>query len=141
MTFTLHPALAKDTLLLGRFPLCLVTLMNSASFPWVILVPAENNLSEITDLNAPRRIALMEEIHHTASIMQKIYAPDKMNIATLGNKVPQLHIHVIARFTTDEKWPDPVWGYPVKPYTETGKEETLHILGREFSKLEYFTAF
>lgn len=126
--FVLHPQLETDTHPVGNLPLCRVLLMNNALYPWVILVPQHNNLTEITDLSAPQRAQLMEETATVASTMKQIYWPEKMNIAALGNQVPQLHVHIIARFKTDQAWPNPVWGQGSKPYSPSGRDQTIEVL-------------
>jgi diadenosine tetraphosphate (Ap4A) HIT family hydrolase len=107
--FILHPRLAADTVALGAWPLCRLLLMNDGRFPWLILVPARPDLREIHELAPPARAVLIEEIARAASLMQQAFTADKMNVAALGNQVPQLHIHVIARFAGDPAWPHPVW--------------------------------
>ena len=108
--FELHPRLAADTGEVARLPLCRVLLMNDRRFPWLILVPARPDIREIHQLSPADRAALVEEIALVAGAMEKLHKADKMNVAALGNQVPQLHVHVIARFTTDPAWPNPVWG-------------------------------
>jgi diadenosine tetraphosphate (Ap4A) HIT family hydrolase len=108
--FTLHPRLAADAIALGAWPLCRLLLMNDGRFPWLILVPARPDLREIHDLAPPERAVLIEEIARAAGLMQQAFKADKMNVAALGNQVPQLHIHVIARYMSDPAWPHPVWG-------------------------------
>lgn len=136
--FVLHPQLQDDTLELGHFPLSYVRLMNNMLFPWVILIPKRPDLSEITELLPIERSSLMEEIALISGMMQRVYAPDKMNIAALGNVVPQLHIHVIARYATDQAWPNPVWGQGSKAYSALGLLETSTVLKREFAKIVDF---
>ena len=108
--FTLHPRLAADTIALGDWPLCRLLVMNDARYPWLILVPARPDLREIHDLPPPDRATLIGEIAQASTLMQQAFKADKMNIAALGNQVPQLHVHVIARFMSDPAWPNPVWG-------------------------------
>jgi diadenosine tetraphosphate (Ap4A) HIT family hydrolase len=104
--------------------------MNNACYPWIILVPEREYVTEITDLSIAGRALLMEETVAVATILKQIYHPDKVNVAALGNVVPQLHMHIVARFTDDRSWPDPVWGKgkPREYYTEEAKENTLNIL-------------
>ena len=119
MGFTLHPRLAADTVLVGDFELCRVLLMNDARYPWLILVPRRDALREVHHLRPADRIALMDESCRVAEAMQGLFTPDKLNIGVLGNIVPQLHVHHIARFTTDPAWPGPVWGHsPALPYAD-----------------------
>ncbi len=115
--FALHPRLAADTLMLADWPPCRVLLMNDSAYPWLILVPRREAVSEITDLAAEDRDALMAEIAKASERLRARVSPDRINLAALGNMVPQLHVHVIARFTTDAAWPKPVWGAaPATPY-------------------------
>jgi diadenosine tetraphosphate (Ap4A) HIT family hydrolase len=117
--FTLDPRLEKDTVQLDKWALSRVLLMNDAQYPWLILVPQVPEVREIIDLDADERATLMDEIVRASSVLKKMVNPHKLNVAALGNAVPQLHCHVIARFTTDPAWPKPIWG--VKPslaYTE-----------------------
>lgn len=136
--FILHHQLMDDTIFLGDLPLCSVLLMNNSLFPWVILVPKVANASEIIDLEQGARLVLMEETASISKAMQETYWPDKLNVAALGNVVPQLHVHVIARFKTDDVWPSPVWGHGSKPYSEQGQLEVVEILRREFGKIKGF---
>jgi diadenosine tetraphosphate (Ap4A) HIT family hydrolase len=108
--FTLHPQLASDTIELVTWPLSLVLLMNDARFPWLILVPQRPGLREFHELPASERSVLIEEIARAGRLMQTAFKAEKINTAALGNLVPQLHIHVIARFAGDAAWPNPVWG-------------------------------
>jgi diadenosine tetraphosphate (Ap4A) HIT family hydrolase len=107
--FALHPQLAADGIELARWPLSLVLLMDDGRFPWLILVPQRAGLREIHDLPAAERGVLVEEIARAGRLMQSAFRADKINTAALGNQVPQLHVHVIARFTGDAAWPNPIW--------------------------------
>lgn len=108
--FKLHPQLANDTVLVKSLPLCEVLLMNDCQYPWLILVPRKADIREIHQLSDDEQQQLIKESSFVAKAMQQHFAADKMNVAALGNMVPQLHIHHIARFTTDKAWPKPVWG-------------------------------
>jgi len=110
MAFALHPTLAKDTVEVTRLPLCRVLLMNDRRFPWFILVPERESLREIHELPAAERSTLIEEIVQAGQVLVRLFQPDKLNTGALGNLVPQLHVHVVARFATDAAWPGPVWG-------------------------------
>lgn len=115
--FRLDDRLAADTVVLGRFPLSLLLLMNDARFPWCILVPRREGVTEIHRLGADDRAALLAESCRLAERMQAAFGADKMNVAALGNVVPQLHLHHVARFRGDAAWPHPVWGRgPAVPY-------------------------
>ena len=108
--FDLNPRLEGDSLPVADLPLCAVRLMKDANYPWLLLIPRQSDLVEITDLSAPDRLRLMEEIAAAAEALKTITGCDKLNVGALGNMVPQLHVHVIARFRTDAAWPNPVWG-------------------------------
>lgn len=119
--FELHSQLAKDCLVLGQLPLCKVLLMNDSNYPWIILVPSLEGLKEIIDLDAGRQQQLWQESSVVSHLLKTVFAAEKLNIAALGNQVPQLHIHHIARFSADPAWPAPVWGrLPAQAYTEAG---------------------
>lgn len=106
----LHPQLQQDCIILGRFELCLVLLMNDKQYPWLILVPQRENIREIFDLCEADQHLLMQESNQLSKMLSILFNADKMNIAALGNIVPQLHIHHIVRFNDDPAWPAPVWG-------------------------------
>lgn len=108
--FTLHPQLAADCLEIGDWPLCRLLRMNDSTYPWLILVPRRPAIREIIDLERSDQIRLMEEIALASAALRRETGAHKLNVAALGNAVPQLHVHVIARFTTDSAWPRPIWG-------------------------------
>lgn len=133
MSFKLHSQLEKDTIEVSDLNLCKVLLMNNALYPWLILVPMKPDLKEITDLSPEDYSLMMEEVNNMCKKMQEIFSPDKMNVATLGNVVPQLHIHIIARFEKDQAWPNPVWGQASEEYSEETKtllSEKLKLLAK-----------
>ena len=109
--FTLHPQLATDTLVVGDLSVCRVLLNKQfAQFPWVILVPKRVAVRDLSDLAEQDYWPVMDEVRLVEQTLKELTGADKMNVAALGNMVPQLHIHVIARFKTDACWPKPVWG-------------------------------
>lgn len=115
--FELHTRLQADTQLLGDLPLCRVLLAKDSQYPWLILVPRVDNLREIHHLAPAQQQQLMQESCALATLMEQALSPDKINIGALGNLVPQLHLHHVARFTTDKAWPGPIWGaHPTLPY-------------------------
>lgn len=115
--FSLHPQLQQDCLVLGKFRLSLCLLLIDANYPWCLLVPEKESVSEIHHLGIEDRQQLMRESCLLAEAMVDLFTPDKMNVAVLGNKVPQLHMHHVARFKDDAAWPGPVWGaVPAKAY-------------------------
>ena len=107
--FALDARLAADTHRVGELALCRVLLMDDTRFPWLILVPRQPHLRELTDLARADQQVLLDEINRCAHVLHALERPDKLNIAALGNVVPQLHVHVIARHTRDAAWPRPVW--------------------------------
>jgi diadenosine tetraphosphate (Ap4A) HIT family hydrolase len=115
--FALHSQLKADTFRVCSLALCEVLLMNNMEFPWLILVPRLDAI-EVVDMTVPERAMLMEEIALASRALQQLCAPDKLNIGALGNKVEQLHVHVIARFKGDSAWPEPVWGKDGSPYSD-----------------------
>ncbi len=134
--FQLHPHLERDCFIVGDFKLCRLLLLNNALFPWVILVPRKPAATELFDLSDEDQQQLLFEINLIAKKMKSYFSADKMNIATLGNQVVQLHIHVIARSRTDPAWPNAVWGKGGVPYT---KENGLKMV-KELQQLLEFTA-
>jgi diadenosine tetraphosphate (Ap4A) HIT family hydrolase len=127
--WTLDPQLARDTLPLGDLVLSRVLLMQDANYPWLILVPRQAGIVEITDLNRDARAALMQEISEAAAALQAVTACDKINVAALGNMVPQLHVHVVARRRTDPAWPKPVFGQvPPRAYDPAALAQLMDAL-------------
>lgn len=110
MTFQLHPRLAADSLHLGDLSLCQLRLMNDSRFFWLLLIPRLPDAVEITDLSKQDYLQLWQEVRQLSEIIKPLLQADKLNVATLGNMVPQLHLHLIARFKTDAAWPNPIWG-------------------------------
>lgn len=116
--FSLDPRLQQDTVTLGDFPLCRLLLMNDVTYPWLILVPRREAVSEVFQLAADEQQQLWQETTQLAETLKDAFAADKMNVATLGNVVSQLHMHVVARRRDDAAWPAPVWGrQPAVPYS------------------------
>jgi diadenosine tetraphosphate (Ap4A) HIT family hydrolase len=124
--FALHPQLAADCRLVGDLPLSRLLLMDDASYPWCVLVPRRPGVRELHELSADDAGQLWVEALGLSRLMKGLVAADKMNVAALGNVVPQLHVHVIARRTTDPAWPRPVWGVvPRAPYAEDALQQML----------------
>ena len=127
--FTLHPQILKDTIELGDLPLSHVRLMNDTTYPWLLLMPRRVDASEIIDLDEPDRLQLMAEIAQVSQVVKALTGCDKLNVASLGNAVPQLHVHVIARFRDDAAWPKPVWGQvPAVAYSEEAASNLISQL-------------
>ncbi len=106
----LHPQLATDCIVLRKLRLCHLLLMNDASYPWFILVPDRDDITEIYQLSNEDQLLLQQESTRLGAFLMKHFKGDKLNIAALGNIVPQLHIHHIVRYERDIAWPKPVWG-------------------------------
>jgi len=114
-------------------------MMNDSQYPWFILVPEKTDINEIYQLTKPDRELLAEESSYLAENLAELYHADKMNIAAIGNMVPQLHIHHIARYQTDRAWPAPVWGkFDAVPYTE---QQITDNLARLRKQLENYLNF
>ena len=119
--------LTQGGIILGELSLCKVILKDNALFPWVVLVPLRPEKVELIDLTKDDRHLLMDEIVHVSKAMRLVYMPDKMNVASFGNEVPQLHVHIIARYQQDRAWPKPIWSIEAEavPYTDTEKQSRL----------------
>jgi len=126
--FVLHPQLAQDTVSLGQFKLSLVLLHKDANYPWCVLVPKRSGIREIHHLSELDQQQLVRESSHLSEVMTSLFAPITMNIAALGNIVPQLHVHHVARFEGDAAWPASVWG--VKPAVSYETEALNHRVER-----------
>lgn len=126
--FVLDERLKNDTCLVGDLPLCRVLLMNDSRYPWLILVPRQADISEVFQLSAPQQQTLWQETTQVAHALNTLFAADKMNIATLGNVVSQLHMHVVARMRNDAAWPAPVWG---KGTAEPYSAEQIQLLRQQ----------
>ena len=124
--WSLHPQLKQDTIDIGELPLCKVLVIKDANYPWLLLVPRRPEKVEIIDLDEVEQAQLMTEVARTARALKDITKCDKLNVAALGNMVPQLHVHVIARRTSDAAWPRPVWG--VVPPLAHDAEEVQHFI-------------
>ena len=122
----------KDSYYINRLKLCTIRLINNSKFPWIILIPNRKNKTDITDLYVKDQILLMKEIVHCSKLMKKIFKTPKLNVEKIGNKVPQLHIHIIARFKKDSSWPLSVWVVKGKPYTKKALSETISKINKAF---------
>lgn len=124
--FELDAVLEKDSVWVGNFPLSQLRLINNRKAPWFILVPMREEVEEIHHLDESDRLQLMAESCLVAETIQDIFVPDKLNVAAIGNKVRQLHLHHVARYEQDEWWPEPVWGnISSESYTEVELAEIL----------------
>jgi len=131
--FILDSRLESDTIELGALDLCRVRLMNDSRYPWLILVPQRVDVSEIVDLDESDALQLMREMQIATRVMLDVAKPDKVNVAALGNVVPQLHVHVIGRFLSDPAWPGPVWAQgEAKPYPSHGAQALIDRFTQAF---------
>ena len=115
----IDPRLQRDCMVIGRFPLSHLLLMRDANYPWFILVPDREAVTEIHHLNEADRQQLLQESCSLSAALETAFRPDKLNVAAIGNLVPQLHIHHVVRYRSDVAWPAPVWGrVPPEPYSD-----------------------
>ena len=130
--WSLHPQLAKDTIDIGDLPLSRVLVIKDANYPWLLLVPRREGAVEIIDLDEVPQAQLMTEITRVSRAVKEITKCDKLNVAALGNMVPQLHIHIIARRTGDVAWPRPVWGVaPPLPHDAQEVQQFISAVRRK----------
>jgi diadenosine tetraphosphate (Ap4A) HIT family hydrolase len=130
--FVLHEQLEKDSIAIGSFPLSVLLLSRDSNYPWFILVPQRADIREVYQLAEPDQLQLNRESVLLTRLLDEFFQADKMNVAALGNMVPQLHVHHIVRYTSDPAWPNPVWGQAApKPYDE----QALHQRQRDIVDL------
>ncbi len=116
--FNLHPQLTEDCFELADFPLCKLLLCNDSAYPWFILVPKVNDITDIYQLDWQQQQQLLNESSLLSELLMQVFVGDKMNVAALGNVVEQLHLHHVVRYKNDVSWPKPIWGQqPLTPYT------------------------
>lgn len=126
--FNLDERLSNDSIVMGDFPLSRVLLMNEARYPWFILVPRVDSVTEIYQLSSFDQLQLFQESVCLAQWMSETFLPDKMNVAAIGNIVRQLHVHHVARRVGDASWPKPVWGQlEPEPYADSICQEMLQL--------------
>jgi diadenosine tetraphosphate (Ap4A) HIT family hydrolase len=129
--YELHPQLAADSHPLASLALCDLRLLDDANYPWLVLVPRVAGARELIDLGTDQRRQLSDEIDLAARLLRDVFRPFKLNVAALGNLVPQLHVHAIARFEGDPAWPAPVWGrVAARPYEPEALVERMQALQR-----------
>jgi len=112
--------------------LCTLRLYDNSKFPWIILIPKRKNINDISDLNSKDQILLMKEIVYSSKVMKKLFKTSKLNVEKIGNIVPQLHIHIIARFKKDSSWPLSVWVVKGKPYSAKALKEVINKIKKAF---------
>ena len=130
MPFKIDKKFLKSSHHITELKLCSIRLHDNSGFPWLILIPKRNKVTDISDLKPKDQILLIKEIVYVSKIMKKIFKTSKLNVEKIGNIVPQLHIHIIARNKKDSSWPLSVWVVKGKNYTK----KALTIMIRKFSK-------
>ena len=122
----------KDSHFIAELKLCSIRLIDNAKFPWIILIPKRKNITDISELNSKDQMLLMKEIVHCSKLMKKIFKTKKLNVEKIGNIVPQLHIHIIARYKNDLTWPLSVWVKKGKIYSKDNLSLALSKLKKVF---------
>ena len=129
----INKSFIKSSHFISELKLCSVRLIDNQKFPWIILIPKRNGVTDISELNLKDQSLLMKEIVYSSKLMKKIFKTSKLNVEKIGNIVPQLHIHIIARYKNDSSWPLSVWVVKEKSYTKKGLSKVLNDL-RKFLK-------
>jgi diadenosine tetraphosphate (Ap4A) HIT family hydrolase len=130
--WSLHPQLEQDTEAVGDLPLSRLLVSNDANYPWLLLVPRRPGAREIIDLDEKDQSQLMIEIARTSRALKNVTACHKLNVAAIGNMVPQLHVHIVARERSDPAWPKPVWGTArARAYGLGERERFIAVLRRQ----------
>ena len=128
MTFELDRKFLKSSHYLKDLKLCTIRLHDNSKFPWIVLIPKRNKITDISDLNSKDQILLMKEIVYVSRIMKRLFKTSRLNIEKIGNVVPQLHIHIIARSKKDSTWPLSVWVVKGKTYSELALNNLMQKL-------------
>ena len=132
MTNKISKIFLKDSYLITELKLCSIRLIDNAKFPWIILIPKRKNITDISELNSKDQMLLMKEIVHCSKLMKRIFKTKKLNVEKIGNIVPQLHIHIIARSTKDSTWPLSVWVVKGKLYSKQSLKKIINLLKKSF---------
>ena len=130
MSFKLNRKFLKTSHHLIDLKLCTIRLNDNSKFPWIILIPKRNKITDIGDLNSKDQTLLMKEIVYASKVMKKSFKTSKLNVEKIGNIVPQLHIHIIARSKKDSSWPLSVWVVKGKSYSKTALKVIVDKLGK-----------
>jgi diadenosine tetraphosphate (Ap4A) HIT family hydrolase len=134
MGFQLHPNLINKIFIID-LPLCRILLENESHYPWIILVPRQLNLSRIMDLSSSDQLQLLKELNWAQKIIWEKFPLTQLNVAAIGNKTPQLHIHVIGRHDSDPAWPGTVWDHSIRqPYTQSQIDNLLCLFTQAFEQ-------
>ena len=132
--FILHDKLAEDTFEVLTLKISRLLLMNDARYPWLILVPQVCDMRDLHNLSPDEYLAVTNEITRVLEVLESITKAHKMNVGALGNMVPQLHIHIIARQTNDAAWPGPVWGVgEAQPYSQDDADTLIQQIASKLS--------
>ena len=126
MLFKLNKKFLKSSHHLFDLKLCTVRLYDNSKFPWIMLIPKRKNINDITDLNSKDQMLLMREIVFSSKVMKKLFKTSKLNVEKVGNIVPQLHIHIIARYIKDSSWPLSVWVVKGKLYSAKSLKQVIN---------------
>jgi diadenosine tetraphosphate (Ap4A) HIT family hydrolase len=137
--FVLQERLVRATAPIGDLPLCRLLLLNDRRFAWLLLVPRRDGIEEIVELTRVDRAQLIEEIAAASEVLRRLYRPFRLNIADIGNKAPQLHIHIVARHQDDPFWPSVVWSRDYERYDEAGLAARRAELQAAFAELPDFS--
>ncbi len=132
MSFKLDRKFLKSSHHITDLKLCSIRLHDNSKFPWIILIPKRIKITDITNLNSKDQILLMKELVYVSRLMKKLFKTSRINVEKIGNLVPQLHIHVIARHKKDTSWPLSVWVVKGKPYSKVALSEILNKIGKVF---------
>ena len=132
MANKVNKSFIKNSHLIADLKLCSIRLIDNAKFPWIILIPKRKNINDISELNSKDQMLLMKEIVHCSKLMKKIFKTKKLNVEQIGNIVPQLHIHIIARSTKDSTWPLSVWVIKGNPYSKVLLVKTINMIKKYF---------
>ena len=126
MPFKIDKKLLKSSHHIIELKLCAIRLHDNSKFPWLILIPKRKNITDISELNSKDQILLMKEVVFVSKLMKKLFKTSKLNVEKIGNKVPQLHIHIIARYKNDSSWPLSVWVVKGKAYSAKELKEVTN---------------
>ena len=132
MTFKINKKLNNTSHYITDLKLCSLRLQDNSRFPWVVLIPKRKNIKDISELNSKDQILLIKEIVKVSKIMKKLFKTKKLNVEKIGNIVPQLHVHIIARRNKDKSWPLSVWVVKGKNYSKKGLRNILEKLKKVF---------
>ena len=132
MSFKIDKKFLKSSHHITDLKLCSIRLHDNSKFPWIILIPKRKDIHDISELNSKDQMLLMKEIVHSSKVIKKLFKTTKLNVEKVGNIVPQLHIHIIARYKKDNTWPLPVWVTKGKAYSNVTLEKTISKISKAF---------